>query len=95
MINIKCYARFIKKAELERNLPRLSLTIMDISIIITISFCISPSHSFMNIYTTLLTKTTAAQNEDALSYHKVRGLYFLAVVFVRRICMYVSMIKTV
>ena len=30
----------------------------------------------------LLTKTTAAQNEDALSYHKVRGLYFLAVVFV-------------
>ena len=27
-------------------------------------------------------KTTAAQNEVALSYHKVRGLYFLAVVFV-------------
>ena len=34
----------------------------------------------------LLTKTTVAQNEDALSYHKVRGLYFLAVVFVRSIC---------
>ena len=33
----------------------------------------------------LLTKTTAAQNEGALSYHKVRGLHFLAVVFVRRI----------
>ena len=33
-----------------------------------------------------LTKTTAAQNEDALSYHRVRGLYFLAVVFVRSIC---------
>ena len=31
----------------------------------------------------LLTKTTAAQNEDALSYHKVRELYFLAVVFVK------------
>ena len=29
----------------------------------------------------LLTKTTAAQNEDALSYHRVRGLYFQAVVF--------------
>ena len=29
----------------------------------------------------LLTKTTAAQNEDALSYHRVRGLYFLAVIF--------------
>ena len=28
-----------------------------------------------------LTKTTAAQNEVALSCHRVRGLYFLAVVF--------------
>ena len=28
----------------------------------------------------LLTKTTAAQSEVALSYHKVRGLYFPAVV---------------
>ena len=33
----------------------------------------------------LLTKTTAAQNEVALSYHRVRGLYFLAVVFVATI----------
>ena len=32
------------------------------------------------IYKLLLTKTTAAQNEVALSYHNVRGLYFLAVV---------------
>ena len=29
----------------------------------------------------LLTKTTAARNEAALSYHKVRGLNFLAVIF--------------
>ena len=29
----------------------------------------------------LLTKTTAAQNGVALSYHSERGLYFLAVVF--------------
>ena len=29
----------------------------------------------------LLTKITAAQNEVAHSYHSVRGLYFLAVVF--------------
>ena len=28
-----------------------------------------------------LTKTTAAQNGFALSYHKVREIYFLAVVF--------------
>ena len=32
-----------------------------------------------------LTKTTAAQNEVALSCHKVRGQYFLAVVFVTTI----------
>ena len=39
-----------------------------------------------NIHSTiLLTKTTAAQNEDALSNYRVRGLYFLAVVFVRSI----------
>ena len=30
---------------------------------------------------TLLTRTTAVLNEDALSYHNVRGLYFLTVVF--------------
>ena len=40
--------------------------------------------------TILLTKTTAAQNEAALSYHRLRGLYFLAVVFVRsRTCIYI------
>ena len=32
-----------------------------------------------------LTKTTAAQNEDAHSYYRVRGLYFMAVVFERSI----------
>ena len=35
--------------------------------------------------TTLLIKTTATQYEDALSYHRVRGLYFQAVVFVATI----------
>ena len=33
----------------------------------------------------LLIKTTAARNGVALSYRKVRELYFLAAVFVRRI----------
>ena len=33
----------------------------------------------------LLTKITAAQNEAALSYDKVRGLYFLAVIFAAHI----------
>ena len=31
--------------------------------------------------TILLTKITAAQNEVALSYHCMRGLHFLAVIF--------------
>ena len=39
------------------------------------------------IYYILLTKTTAARNEVALSYHRVRGLYFRAVVFVATIVM--------
>ena len=40
---------------------------------------------------TLLTKTTAVQNEVALTYHKVRGLYFLAVVFAATIDFLVSL----
>ena len=38
----------------------------------------------MSLYrggTILLTNTTTSRNEVALSYHRVRGLYFLAVVF--------------
>ena len=37
------------------------------------------SDGFYNILT-LLTKITAAQKEVALSYHRVRGLYFLVVI---------------
>ena len=37
--------------------------------------------------TILPTKTTAAQNDDALSYYIVRGLYFLAIVYMRSITM--------
>ena len=39
--------------------------------------------SFLNLI--LLTKTTATQNGVALSYHKMRRLYFLAVVVVKSI----------
>ena len=39
----------------------------------------------LKIRTILLTKTTAAQNEVALTYRSVRGLYFLAVVVERSI----------
>ena len=39
-----------------------------------------------------LTKTTAAQNEVALSYHSVRRLYFLAVVFVTNIVCWAIMV---
>ena len=37
------------------------------------------------VVTIHLTKTTAAQNDVALSYGSLRGLYFLAVIFVRSI----------
>ena len=40
---------------------------------------------FYTFITILRTKATAAQNVDALSDHIVRGLYFLAVVFVASI----------
>ena len=40
------------------------------------------------MYFSVLTKTTAAQNEVALSYYIVRGLYFLAVVFTATIVLY-------
>ena len=42
-------------------------------------------HHKIIIRSILLTKTTAAQNEVAPSYHIVSGLYFLAVVFVATI----------
>ena len=35
--------------------------------------------------TIILTKTTTVQNDDSLTYHRMRGLYFLAIVFVRSI----------
>ena len=35
----------------------------------------------VSIIATLLIKTTAAQDELALSYYRVPGLYFVAVVF--------------
>ena len=44
-----------------------------------------PSIITGSILSILLTKTTATQNETALNYHKLRALYFLAVVFVRSI----------
>ena len=44
-------------------------------------FVLTSPRLFFILQTSLLTKTTAAQNEVALSYYTVRGLYFLAVVF--------------
>ena len=45
-----------------------------------------PEQSLQNMRgTILLTKTTAAQSVAALSYHRMRGLYFQAVVFVTTI----------
>ena len=38
--------------------------------------------------TILITKITVAQNEVALSYNRVHGLYFLAVIFAASIIEY-------
>ena len=58
---------------------------------LSVSVVIIPSELDLNSFTgtnicctghyILLTKTTAAQNDVALSYRIVRGLYFLAVIF--------------
>ena len=48
-------------------------------------------NSYCSFYSNLfkenmvLTKIPATQNEVALSYHRVRGLYFLAAIFARSI----------
>ena len=42
---------------------------------------ISKGNEALSFDTILLIKIIAAQNEAALSYRKVRGLYFLAVIF--------------
>ena len=43
----------------------------------------------MLILDIVLTETTVAQNEDAFSYLRVCGLYFLAVVFVATIVIFI------
>ena len=40
----------------------------------------------MEAHARILTKITAAQNEVALSYHRMRGIYFLLVIFATTIC---------
>ena len=44
-------------------------------------FCKKSFYSDKKQFIILLTKITAAQNEDVFSYHSVRGLCFLAVIF--------------
>ena len=47
--------------------------------------CLPNIEDIIKCHNIPLTKTTTAQNEDSLSFYRVRGLYFLAVVFVRDI----------
>ena len=47
---------------------------------------------YLGLNAILLTKTTAAQNEVSLSYHRVRRLYFLAVVFVATMLYYTEVV---
>ena len=51
--------------------------------------CIPVRYTLYNVYCTydishtiILTEIAATRNEITLSYHRVRGLYFLAVIFV-------------
>ena len=53
--------------------------------VLRISFFVSFCFEFVFIVYVLLTKAAATRNGVALSYHRVRGLDFLAVVFVRSI----------
>ena len=55
------------------------------SVRITLTHKALPSSQTLT-YTILLTKTTAAQHEGALSYHRVRGLHFVAAVFAATVC---------
>ena len=43
------------------------------------------ANALISVVAMLITKITAAQSEVTLSYHRVRGLYILAVVFVATI----------
>ena len=52
---------------------------------------ILPTELNINHNIILLTKTTAAQKKIARRYHRVRGLYFLAVVFVANIVVHCTM----
>ena len=45
------------------------------------TFCYSVFIHFIYSMSILLAKITAARNEVALSYRRVRGLFFLAVIF--------------
>ena len=60
---------------------------MTVAVLYDVPFCSTDSgdYTLYHSLNILLTKTTAVQNEATLSYHNVRGLYVLAVVFVGNI----------
>ena len=62
---------------------KLEITFLEIFYIwVTISqITVTTAIHYLRIRIILLTKITAAQDEVALSYHRVRGLYFLEVIF--------------
>ena len=51
------------------------------------------SSSSTKLVTIRFTKITAAQKEDALDYHRARGLYFLAAIFDEAIIKYLLKVK--
>ena len=67
----------------DETLPRTSSYYQCAVSVTSNSFRLNSEHRYI-----LLTKTTAVQNKVALSYHRVRGLYFLAIVFAATIVVY-------
>ena len=68
----------------------MMIFLTDVPVATNCAFLMTPARDILQsrvlfLNNELLTKATAAQNEVAFSYHRVRGLYFLAVVFAANI----------
>ena len=85
--NTPCHTQYCKKPKDVHKQLDLALTFYDqrrgLYAFIGASFREFSSIRFDSYFVIniLLIRITAAQNKVALSYHRVRGLYFLAVIF--------------
>ena len=68
----------------------MMIFLTDVPVAANCAFLMTPTQDILQsrvpfLNNELLIKTTVTQNEVAFSYHRVRGLYFLAVVFAANI----------